>query len=86
MREISADRLWWGYISTMLHLYAERAASILTAEGIHIASRSEKESSQRGKCFSFSERGSGLEVRGVSFIVIGFGGNESKWYVCRRLV
>ncbi|WP_373735945.1 hypothetical protein, partial [Bacteroides heparinolyticus] len=59
--EISAGRLWWGYISTILHLYAERAASIFTAEGIYIASQGEEESSPRGKCFSFpkdSESGS----------------------------
>jgi len=38
LREIPVGRLCWRYISTVLHLYAERAASILPAEGIYIVS------------------------------------------------
>jgi len=56
LREIPVGRLWWGYISTMLHLYIERAASILPAEDIYMASRGEVESSLKSKSFSLPDK------------------------------
>ncbi|AVM58024.1 hypothetical protein C3V43_09870 [Bacteroides heparinolyticus] len=54
LREILAGGFWWRYISTVLHVYMERAAFIFPAGDIYIASRGEEGNSLISNVFFFS--------------------------------